>query len=68
MDWSQSPLTLDDYHAIWQAAIARSREALAKATAEPSPATIAAGRDAIANEDYHRVLYFRLRAEQEGET
>jgi hypothetical protein len=67
MDWSQSPLTLDDYYAAWQAAIARSREVLDKCTKEPSIANIAAGRDAIANEEYQRALYFRMRAEQEGE-
>lgn len=68
MDWSQSPLTLDDYYKMWQAAIARSREMTDRCTEEPSSANIAAGRDAITNEEYQRKLYFRIRAEQEGET
>jgi hypothetical protein len=67
MDWSKSPLTLEDYHAAWQAAIARSREMTDKCTEEPSIENIAAGRDAIADEEYQRELYFRMLAEQEGE-
>jgi hypothetical protein len=52
--------TLQDYFRAWCAAQAR----LARlAQLEPGPAVDAAYNDARAEEEYHRMLFFRLREE-----